>query len=319
MKIKKIEPQDLIENKIEYKKYKKILKPALKTMVSGYTSEENATRFFIKTNYEFSDLPGKKMAIIIPGNHTSAWIKMIKEDLKQDKKNTCLGDCFVKKNNEGEFTLVLLPEKGSAKKNLMKKQIEKFAFKGLPFNLEIGAGGELEEDKAEDVILEEIALPDDSIEEVDEDDEDDETNDSLSPDVLKNSAKEIISEFKEIQKQYNSELAILLYKDIKIWTKSFEILKDSTDDELIKFNNSIQKIETHLSMLLKIDKAIDKELEPLYDKIDKHNDMVDRGDNKAEKIKEEILKVFDKIHKYSSEIKDSSLVEIINDFKKELK
>lgn len=144
-------------------------------MIAEHNSAETATRFIIKTNFEFADMKGKKMGLIIPGQQTSGWIKMAKEEVKDDKKNTCIGDCYVKKNTDGSFVLVLLPEKGAAKKNLMIKQLEKFALKGTPFSIEVGAGGELEEDNAADVVIDDVAMPEEGneVEEVEDDEEGD--------------------------------------------------------------------------------------------------------------------------------------------------
>ena len=175
MKIKKLEPQQITEKSLGFKDYRKVVKPALKKMIAEHNSAETATRFIIKTNFEFADMKGKKMGLIIPGQQTSGWIKMAKEEVKDDKKNTCIGDCYVKKNTDGSFVLVLLPEKGAAKKNLMIKQLEKFALKGTPFSIEVGAGGELEEDNAADVVIDDVAMPEEGneVEEVEDDEEGD--------------------------------------------------------------------------------------------------------------------------------------------------
>jgi hypothetical protein len=176
MKIKKLLPEEIADKTLGFKIYRKSLKPSLKKMIGAHNSAETATRFIVKTNFEFSDMKGKKMGLILPGDHTSGWVKMAKEQIKDDKKNTCIGDCYVKKNADGTYSLVLLPEKGAAKKNLMIKQLEKFALKGTPFSIEVGAGGELEEDNAADVVVEDVVLPAEEAEtEEDEDDDDDES------------------------------------------------------------------------------------------------------------------------------------------------
>jgi len=159
MKIKKLEPQQISEKSLGFKDYRKVVKPALKAMLEKHNSVETATDFLVKTNFEFADMKGKKMGFIIPGEQTSSWLKMSKEQVKEDKKNTCIGTCYVRKNADGTYVLVLLPVKGAAKKNLMIKQLEKFALKGTPLTLEIGAGGELEEDNPADVVLDDVVLP----------------------------------------------------------------------------------------------------------------------------------------------------------------
>ncbi len=172
MKIKKLEPQNVSEKTLAYKEYRKNIKPALKKMIAEHNSPETSTRFIVKTNFEFNDMKGKKMGLIIPGDHTGPWRNMAREEVKADKKNTCFGDCYVKTKADGTYVLILMPEKGAAKKNLMIKQLEKFAVKGTPFSIEVGAGGELEEDNAADAILEDIDLPEDA--DADSDDDNDE-------------------------------------------------------------------------------------------------------------------------------------------------
>ena len=84
MKIKKIEPQQLVDKNIGYKEYRKILKPALKRMLGEHNTVETKTDFVVKTNFEYSDLKGKKMGLIILGDHTSGWIKTVREQVKED-------------------------------------------------------------------------------------------------------------------------------------------------------------------------------------------------------------------------------------------
>ena len=116
-------------------------------MASQCNSPETATDFFVKTDYEFADMKGKKMGLIVPGKQTGAWLKMAKEEIKKDKKFTLIGQCYIKTDDKGSMTLVLLPSKGAAKKAIMTKQLTKFALKGLPVDLQIGEMPVAEEDE----------------------------------------------------------------------------------------------------------------------------------------------------------------------------
>jgi len=323
MKIKKIEPQEISDKKLDYKVYRKILKPALKKMISEHNSTETSTCFIVKTDFEFSDMKGKRMGLVIPGNHTSAWLKLAKEQVKEDKKHTCIGYCYVRSNANGSFTLVLNPEKGAAKKNLMIKQLEKFALKGTPFDIEVTSGGELEEDSEADAIVEDIPLPaDDSVE-----DEDDDLEDEVAPiDVsavseveLKAMTKEIVSKFKIVQSEYTRETAMEILGRINVWGNAFNIASEILKTDLKEAASSIQKIAIYLKKALQIDNVIDKELNPIFNLIDNHNTLVERGDSAAAPLKEKILQSFEKITKYAAEIKDSSLVAVLADFKSRLK
>ena len=82
MKIKKLEPQNVSEKTLAYKEYRKNIKPALKKMIAEHNSPETSTRFIVKTNFEFNDMKGKKMGLIIPGDHTGPWRNMAREEVK---------------------------------------------------------------------------------------------------------------------------------------------------------------------------------------------------------------------------------------------
>ena len=162
MKIKKLLPEDVKGNLLGFKDYRKVIKPALKAMLTQHSGLESPTRFIAITNYEYADMKGKKMGLIIAGDQTSVWLKMAKELLRDNKKNVCTGECYVKTGTVGSSILVLQPEKGAAKKNLLKKQLEKSALKGSPFTVEIGTGGELEEDDPNEAVADEVELADEA-------------------------------------------------------------------------------------------------------------------------------------------------------------
>lgn len=316
MKIKKIEPQDFIEKKLDYKTFRKFLKPVLRFMVESCDSQENAIPFFIKTNFEFSDFKGKKMAVLVPGNQNANWVKLLKEELKTDKKNICLGECFIKNSENGSYQFIVCPEKGSAKKNLMIKQVEKFVFKGLPFSLEIESGGELEEDDAKDIVLEDVVVADTEEEVLEAETE---LQEQIDPRQLKLMAKEIISSFKEIQSQFERKLAGSVFVKVSQWSKSYEVSDTSIQTELKDIFDTIQKMSVYLKKIIQIDQAIDKEIQPLYKEIDKHNEMVERGNPEAVKIQSKLMASFDKLTKWAADIKDAGLVDVISEFKSQLK
>jgi hypothetical protein len=215
MKIKKLLPEEIADKTLGFKIYRKSLKPSLKKMIGEHNSAETATRFIVKTNFEFSDMKGKKMGLILPGDHTSGWVKMAKEQIKDDKKNTCIGDCYVKKNADGTYSLVLLPEKGAAKKNLMIKQLEKFALKGTPFSIEVGTGGELEEDNAADVVVDDVVLPADEAETEEDDDDDDAAADADESGAVE-TEETMTEEQKDFKKTMAERLTIIDEQMLKI-------------------------------------------------------------------------------------------------------
>ena len=124
MKIRRIEASQLSDGTLGYKEYRKALKPTLAKIKEMHKSLEETTHFIAITNFEFEDMKGKKMGLIVLGNREGNWKQTVKEEVKNNKSNTCFGDCYIKEKPEeaGTYTLVLLPQKGKAKKNLMIKQ-----------------------------------------------------------------------------------------------------------------------------------------------------------------------------------------------------
>lgn len=150
MKIKKILPEQVKDKTLGYKEYRKVLKPAIKMMAAQCNSPETATDCLIKTDFEFEDMKGKKMGLIILGKQSGAWIKCAKDEIKNEKKFTLIAKSYVKTEEDGSLTLVVLPVKGSAKKTMIEKQITKFALKGMPVKLQIGEAAQTEEENTED-------------------------------------------------------------------------------------------------------------------------------------------------------------------------
>lgn len=64
MKIKKLVPEDVKSNQLGYKDYRKVVKPAMKAMLTQHASQETSTRFIAITNYEYGDMKGKKNGFI---------------------------------------------------------------------------------------------------------------------------------------------------------------------------------------------------------------------------------------------------------------
>ncbi|EJF52449.1 hypothetical protein SapgrDRAFT_0706 [Saprospira grandis DSM 2844] len=130
MKIKKLTPEQVQEKSLGYKEYKKVIKTLLNSMQSEHNSADLPTKYLALTNYEFADMPGKKMGLIIPGDQTASWTKLSKELLKANKKEISLGQCYISLDEYDNPVLQLEPLKGNAKKALLLKQLSKTALKG---------------------------------------------------------------------------------------------------------------------------------------------------------------------------------------------
>ncbi|WCL80537.1 hypothetical protein PPO43_11220 [Saprospira sp. CCB-QB6] len=146
MKIKKLTPEQLQDKSLGYKEYKKVIKTLLNSMQSEHNSADLPTKYLALTNYEFADMPGKKMGLIIPGDQTASWVKLSKELLKANKKEISLGECYITLDEYDNPVLQLEPLKGNAKKALLLKQLTKTALKGTGVEVAIAAAeGAVEE------------------------------------------------------------------------------------------------------------------------------------------------------------------------------
>lgn len=142
MKIKKLTPEQVQDKSLGYKEYKKVIKALLNSMQSEHNSADLPTKYLALTNYEFADMPGKKMGLIIPGDQTASWAKLSKELLKANKKEISLGQCYISLDEYDNPVLQLEPLKGNAKKALLLKQLTKTALKGTGVEVAMAAAEE---------------------------------------------------------------------------------------------------------------------------------------------------------------------------------
>ncbi len=112
MKIKNIDPNCLQET-MERPARKEFL-TAIKKMKEG-----EQTNFFIRTNFQFGDAKKDNGCLMVIGEHTPAWEKVIKSAFKEDKKSFLVGN--VVKN---DAFLYLDASKGSAKVTTIQKQLK---------------------------------------------------------------------------------------------------------------------------------------------------------------------------------------------------
>lgn len=138
IKIKKITPE-LLKGGISFNDYKKMVRPLLKATKEKHNGTDKPVDFFILTNFEFSDKPGRKTTIFIPGKHSNEWKQYLRDLFKNDKKNLMLGKCYIS-GESGSEKLNLIPERGNAKMNIITKQGKKmFAMAKLSAQLADGA------------------------------------------------------------------------------------------------------------------------------------------------------------------------------------
>lgn len=138
LKIKKLKPELL--NDLTFNDYKKLARPMINAMKKLHDSSKKPVDFFILTNFEFKDKPGKKTTIFIPGKQTAEWKKFLKEKFKEDKRNLMLGSCYVS-GTESIQKLNLVPSRGNAKMNIIEKQ-GKAMFKMVKLAVQLPKGVE---------------------------------------------------------------------------------------------------------------------------------------------------------------------------------
>ncbi len=157
IKIKKLTPEQLQEG-ITFNDYKKIARPLINATKKAHKGADNQVDFFILTDFEFSDRPGKKTTIFVPGKQDNNWKKYLKDKFKENKKNVMIGKCYIS-GEAGNEALNLIPQKGTAKMAIIKKQGKRmFAMVKLAVQLASGAeeatnasGGRVQQPRPEEL------------------------------------------------------------------------------------------------------------------------------------------------------------------------
>jgi hypothetical protein len=301
--------------KLKYEGYKGLLKKSLISIIK--TGQENL--------YEFVLIHGSKLPWMggVDDSQPMLYIGNIKEwkaeikKMEMDMKDYAFGTCKVSKN-DNNAKIEICTDKGKLTDGAKLKPVEKIFFTKFKPKIEL-----VPVDKLEGNVSEEAPEP---VDEEEDDDTDEnnasvETEDSVTETAIdfQSTAKEIITEFKSVQAEYDREKAIKVFKNINSWLNAYKVAEEPKKLTFKDISENIQKIAVYLKNAIQIDQAIDKEIEPLYKIIDKHNDLVERGNPEAAKLKTNILSSFDKISKMATDIKDSSLAEVIADFKSQLK
>lgn len=252
LKIKKLKPEDLED--LEFNNFRKLVKPLLLAAKKQHKEANDAVDFFILTDFEFSDKPGKKTTIFIPGKHTAEWKKYLKTKFKEDKKNMMMGTCFVKET-DGKEVLNLSPIRGVAKMMKIKKQGKRmFAMAKLTVELASGAE-ELKESAAAANMGGRI------IDEEDDDDEDDEaTARNSKPD-----AKELKAQFKELAKQIgNIKKGIPALKEAAAKAKN----NTATADDAEQVELIIDEMEAFLEDFEEAHEKVQKRIAPAKKRVE---------------------------------------------------
>jgi hypothetical protein len=285
MKIKKLTPQELLDGTLDFKMYKKVLKNLLATMETEHNSPESPTQFLVKTDYEFSDKKGKKMAVLIPGKQAGAWMVYAKAQVKTDKKLTSIGTCYLEVT-DGKKVIKLAPSKGAAKRTLMQKQLDKFILKPLGVELEIVGSLAEGEDASDDVDTVEDTS---NVEDIAGSDVQAELKKTIAQIAKVNKAINLKDGLDESDLQKAEALKKLIRKFAAILKTADAELRNEFGETFLKTKKLYKKIELEIERLKsEEDNDLDSALDDMLD--DDSSDTQDEGiqvsnaDNKEDAI-----------------------------------
>jgi hypothetical protein len=271
IKIKKITP-DLLKEGLTFNDYKKFARPLFNAVKKAHQGVDNQVEFFILTDFEFSDKPGKKTTIFVPGKQTNDWKKFLKDKFREDKKNVMIGKCYIS-GEAGKESLNLIPERGNAKMNIITKQGKRmFAMAKLSVQLASGAeeatnasGGrvninEEELKKKEEEEQEETSTASTTTETTESTQEETSPQDKESlKEMLKEQLKGLAAKVPLIKEGFNSVKEVVQKYKSKEVSKTEETKLAGVLDTLKDFISNFEDKDTH--------KEVKKRMKDAYKKV----------------------------------------------------
>src|SRR5690606_10201477 len=139
--------------------------------------------------------------------------------------------------------------------------------------IEIAAGGELEEDNADDAVVEDIDLPEDDADDDDNDDTDDQVDAAatveeevgkkpLSAQELLANHKSILEKFKSLKDgKHDADSLKLLFKQVSKWQKYYELLEAGQKEKLAAHAEQVKKILDATLQMIKADNVLEKDID----------------------------------------------------------
>jgi len=291
--------------KLKYQGYKALLKKSLKKIVESGKNEKMQFAIVKGDDLPWKDGSGEDKPLLYIGD-IKDWKKDVKS-LKLDMKGFAYGECQVSRKGD-KVEIKLAPQKGKLAAQANLKPLKKlFATKFKPKVL-LETVAKLEEQtaaaSAASAASETTAT----------------TGEEESTDFnFKGVAKELIDKFKNIQKEFDRDTADEINDNIKEWIGNYKQADANVKKSVKDAGKTIQKVAAHVKKVLKVDNVIEKTLDPLYKDIDKYNNMVDHSVDEAKNLKDNITKVFDDLEKKAASIKDKGLVDVLKNYRKEIK
>jgi len=144
MKPKKILPKTI--EGMRFVDYRKFFYKDLKLMKAEYPNPDQQTSFIMLAEWEYPDLPGKKLPLLVIGEMMGAWENYYKNVARKRKeKDFCFGKCnFGEKTDSGQI-FALIPSHGRIKTKT-ETILQKVLFKKLGLTVSLSAKGELSDE-----------------------------------------------------------------------------------------------------------------------------------------------------------------------------
>lgn len=156
MKIKKITLAEVQAGSLQAALHKKELLKAIQIMEKEHAQADQAVDFFLKMDQTFDGVGDKPELLCLLGQRKNEWKSFLKEEVKTNKKQVLMGQCYLQNNEKGENELCLIVEKGNAKLDKIFKA-GKTLFKKAKISLKL-AGQETNASTAAAEVPESVSL-----------------------------------------------------------------------------------------------------------------------------------------------------------------
>lgn len=140
-----------------------------------------------------------------------------------------------------------------------------------------------------------------------------EIEDKVSAKELAEDYKELLTEFKEVQKsEHDVDVAKLLYKEIVVWRKNFGKLDATAQEKLAKFNQSCETTLSELKKIIKVDQNIGEEVKKVVKIVLDYIEIDNETSPNAVKLKKEAKEILDKLQKFCKFVNAKKLTQKCN-------
>ncbi len=266
------------------------------------TGNPVSLKFFYHSNYEYSAETGPILfvGVEIP-SIWKKWMKTVKTS-----KEFAAGNCIL--GEDMELKLEIKLGKGGKRpvlKEVYKGLLKKTAVKNAIFVDSISSDSKVEASSAEENPTQENANGnEESVE-----------GQSFS---FNDVAETIIEKFNTVEKAFDSEATVQVYKNIKDWMQQYKSSEATVKKDAKAKGGELQKIYSKATELIKIDKQIDKTLTEVVKGMDTFHLLNNHTSPEALELIDQLSKSLNQIKGLAEKIKESDLVSVVNSYLSEL-